>query len=246
MSGAPIFCMGGGGFTMESGRPALDAYVLGLTPARRPRVLFLPTASGDLKEWSDGFLRVFGGWPCTPRVLPLFDLAGLDQTLESLVLSQDVIYVGGGSLRNLLAVWRAHEVDELLLEAHRRGTVLAGVSAGAMCWFEGGVSYSTGTPQPHEGLGLLPGSFSVHARQAPERGEVQRAAVAAGRLPDGWNADDHCGLLFADGRLREAVASHAEAGARRVERRSDGTVAETELPVRRLDPVALDVGVVAG
>jgi peptidase E len=229
--------MGGGGFTMEPGLPALDAFVLALAPVRRPRVLFVPTASGDLREWCDGFLRTFGAWECEPRVLPLFDLADLGQTVESLVLSQDVVYVGGGSMVNLLAVWRAHGVDELLLEAHRRGTVLAGVSAGAMCWFEGGVSYATGSPAPLDGLGLLPGSFSVHARQAPERGAVQRAAVAAGRLPDGWSADDHCGLLFVDGKLQEAVAGRVNAGARRVERQPDGTVAETELPVRRLAPV---------
>jgi dipeptidase E len=238
VSGGPVFCMGGGGFTMEPGRPALDAYVLALAPVRRPRVLFLPTASGDLKEYSERFLQVFGAWECEPRVLGLFDLAGLEEAVETLVLSQDVIYVGGGSLRNLLAIWRAHGVDELLLEAHRRGTVLAGVSAGAMCWFEGGVSCSTGAPEPHGGLGLLAGSFSVHARQAPERGEAQRAAVGAGRLPGGWSADDCCGLLFAGGRLQEAVASRADAGARCVERRPDGSVTETEIAVRRLDPVA--------
>src|SRR5690606_10708352 len=120
--------------------------------------------------------------------LPLFDLAGVEETVASLVLSQDVVYVGGGSLRNLLAVWRAHGVDELLVEAHRRGAVLAGVSAGAMCWFEGGVSCSTGAPAPHEGLGLLAGSLTVHADASPAREEVHRAAVAAGDLPDGWSA----------------------------------------------------------
>jgi len=233
--------MGGGGFTMEPGRPALDAYILALAPVQRPRVLFLPTASGDPKEQVERFSRLFGAWPCKPRVLSLFHLDELEETLETLVLSQDIIYVGGGSMRNLLALWRAHGVADLLLEAHRRGTILAGLSAGAMCWFQGGVSSSTGSPEPIDGLGLLEGSFSVHARQVPERGAVQRSAIAAGRLPDGWNADDYCGLLFVDGRLEEAVASREDAGARRVERQPDGTVTETEIPVRRLEPITIDV-----
>ncbi|WP_320669080.1 Type 1 glutamine amidotransferase-like domain-containing protein [Patulibacter defluvii] len=241
MTGGPIFCMGGGGFTMEPGRPALDAYVLALAPVARPRVLFLPTASGDPRDQVEKFSRLFGSWPCRPRVLSLFDLGGLEESLETLILGQDVIYVGGGSMRNLLALWRAHGVDELLLEAHRRGTVLAGLSAGAMCWFRGGVSCSTGAPEPIDGLGLLEGSFSVHAKQVPERARVQHEAIASGRLPDGWNADDWCGLLFVDGRLEEAVASRAGAGARRIERGPDGAVIETALPVRMLEPVTSEL-----
>jgi peptidase E len=241
VTSGPIFCMGGGGFTMEPGRPALDAYILALAPVARPRVLFLPTASGDPKDQVERFSRLFGSWPCRPRVLSLFHLQDLEESLETLILSQDVIYVGGGSMRNLLALWRAHGVADLLLEAHRRGAVLAGLSAGAMCWFQGGVSCSSGSPEPIDGLGLLEGSFSVHARQVPERGAVQRSAIAAGRLPDGWMADDYCGLLFVDGRLEEAVASRPDAGARRVHREPGGGVVETPLTVRMLEPVTSDL-----
>lgn len=80
-------------------------------------------------------------------------------------------------MHNLLALWRAHGVADLLLEAHRRGTVLAGLSAGAMCWMDGGVSKSSGRPEVADGLGLIPGSLSVHARQQPERGVVFREAI---------------------------------------------------------------------
>jgi peptidase E len=234
VAGGPIFCMGGGGCTVEPGLPALDAYVLSLTSAANPRVLFLPTASGDAPEYIEAFARAFGSWPCRPRVLSLFDRSDLEESLEELILAQDVIYVGGGSLLNLLALWRAHGVDDLLREAHRRGIVLAGVSAGAMCWFAGGVTRSTGAPQPIAGLGLLDGSFSVHADLEPDRRLVQRAAIADGRLADGWNADECSGLLFVDGRPHAAVASRAGAGVRRVERRADGTLVETPLAVRLL------------
>ncbi|MGX6449900.1 Type 1 glutamine amidotransferase-like domain-containing protein, partial [Patulibacter sp. S7RM1-6] len=237
MSGAPVFCMGGGGFTMEPGRPELDAYILSLAPVSRPRILFLPTASGDPQDQIVRFGRVFGAWPCRPRILPLFHLEELAEPLDRIVLGQDIVYVGGGSMRNLLALWRAHGVAELLLEANRRGTVLAGLSAGAMCWMQGGVSKSSGVPEPIDGLGLVEGSLSVHARQHPDRGVVYREAVRSGRLPDGWTADDHTGLLFVDGRLEEAVASRDRAVVTRVQRRRDGRLVETPVPTRRLEPV---------
>lgn len=230
--------MGGGGFTMEGGLPSLDAYILALADVHRPRVLFMPTASGDPEDQIRRFGTVFGSWPCRPRILSLFQLADLGEPLEDLVLAQDIIYVGGGSMVNLLALWRAHELPELLVEANRRGTVLAGLSAGAMCWMEGGVSRSTGKPTPVDGLGLIPGSLSVHARQAPERGVAYRAAVASGRLPSGWTADDHTGLLFVDGRLEECVASRPDAEVRRVDRAPDGSLEECPVRVRRLEPHA--------
>jgi dipeptidase E len=237
VTAGPVFCMGGGGFTMEPGRPELDAYILSLAPVTRPRILFLPTASGDPQDQILRFGRVFGSWPCRHRILSLFHLDELEEPLDRLILGQDIIYVGGGSMRNLLALWRAHGVADLLLEANRRGTVLAGLSAGAMCWMQGGVSTSSGRPEPIDGLGLVPGSLSVHARQEPDRGVVYREAVRAGRLPDGWTADDYAGLLFVDGVLEEAVACRPDAGVVQVQRRRDGRLVETEVPVRRLEPV---------
>src|ERR1035437_1223763 len=110
---------------------------------------------------------------------------------------------------NMLAIWRAHGLDGLLVEAWRHGTVLAGLSAGAMCWFEAGVTRSSGPPEPIAGLGLLEGSLTVPADGEPERLPVWLAAVRDGTLPGGWAVDDGVGLLFrglrlerADGRLR--------------------------------------------
>jgi dipeptidase E len=146
------------------------------------------------------------------------------------VLAQDIVYVGGGSMRNLLAIWRAHRLDELLIEAWRRGTVLAGISAGAMCWFEGGVTCSSGTPEPIAGLGLLEGSLTVHADGEPERLPVWLASVRSGALPGGWAADDGVGLLFRGGALERVVGSRPGAGAQRVD------ALEGELVRHRLEP----------
>ena len=150
------------------------------------------------------------------------------------LLAQDAIYVGGGSMRNMLAIWREHGIDQAMRTAWESGVVLAGVSAGAMCWFEGGVSSSGGAPEPVEGIGLLDGSLSVHLDSEPQRLPVYREAVANGRLPAGHAADDCAALLFAGAELAECVASRE--GARVVRMRPDGNggVHQDQVPIRLL------------
>ena len=231
-----IFAMGGGGFTMEPGNPLLDDFVLRLAPTPTPRVLFLPTASGDTLGPINAFLGRFGGGACMAEYVQLFRMRALRRPLREIVLSQDIIYIGGGSMRNMLAIWHAHGLDDLLLEAWRRGTVLAGLSAGAMCWFEGGVSCSDGAPAPLEGIGLLPGSLTVHADGEPERLPVWLRAIREGRLPGGWALDDGVGMLFEGVEATRLVSSRAEAGAARVDQVAG------ELVPRRLDPEPLGSG----
>jgi dipeptidase E len=223
-----ILALGGGGFTMEDDTTALDDFVLTLSPRREPRILFLPTASGDPAEQIGRFHATFGDRACEPSVLSLFRLASMKRTLREVVLSHDIVYVGGGSMRNLLAIWRAHGVDGVMREAWARGIVLAGLSAGAMCWFQGGVTTSSGRPEPTPGLGLLPGSLSVHADSEPARRPVFQEAVLRGELPPGYAADDGVGLLFRGTRLERAVSSRPGARAHRVEA-VGGEVAETPL-----------------
>lgn len=225
--------MGGGGFTMEPSNPALDEFVLALPERREPRILLLPTASGDADRQEGQFRTTFGDRPCEPSVLSLFRL-GADgpQDLRALLLSQDVIYVGGGSMRNMLAIWRVHEIDAILREAWQAGVVLAGLSAGAMCWFAAGVTKSTGTPEVARGLGFLPGSLSVHADGEPDRLPVYEAAVAARQVPAGWALDDGVGILFRGDRLERVVTSRPGTRATWIEQTPSGLrrdVTEPEL-----------------
>ncbi len=175
--------MGGGGFTMDERSPALDALVLELTGKTVPKLCFLPTAGGDPRDQITRFQERFGDWPCEPTILSLFHLGRDRVDPVAHLLEQDAIYVGGGSMRNMLAVWREHGVDAAMRSAWRSGVVLAGLSAGAMCWFEGGVSMSGGAPAAVAGLGLLEGSLSVHMDSEPERLPVLRDAIASGALP---------------------------------------------------------------
>jgi peptidase E len=228
-----IFAMGGGGFTMEPNNPLLDDFVLSLAGAGVPRILFLPTASGDTTAQINAFKARFTDRACVPEHLSLFRLHESTRSLQETVLAQDIVYVGGGSMRNLLAIWHAHGLDSLLVDAWRRGIVLAGLSAGAMCWFQAGVTRSSGPPEPMAGLALLDGSLTVHADGEPERLPVWLAGVRQGTLPGGWAVDDGVGLLFRGKRLQRIVGSRPGAGAERAD------AIEGELVRHRLVPELL-------
>ena len=227
--------MGGGGFSMEPDNPLLDEFVLSLARSSPPRVCFLGTASGDDEGYVARFYRAFAALDCRPSDLGLFERTVGD--LESFVLAQDVIYVGGGNTASLLAVWRAHGLDRVLRKAWEQGVVMCGLSAGMNCWFEQSVTDSFDLARLaalHDGLGLLPGSACPHYDGEGARRPTFTRLVASSELPDGWAADDGAGLVFAGRELVEVVASRPDAGAYRVQRTADGGFGEQPLPVRYL------------
>ena len=181
-----IVAMGGGGFLMEPDNPLLDDYVLSLARRQPARVCYLPTAMGDSATHITRFYRAFSG-RCTPTDLTLFSTVALPRRpattaeLADFVAAQDVFYVGGGNTVHLLALWRAHGLDQLLRRAWEAGAVLSGVSAGMLCWFSGGMTDSFGGVDAiHDGLGLLPGSACPHYDGEPLRRPAYQRAMAAG------------------------------------------------------------------
>jgi peptidase E len=226
--------MGGGGFSMEPENLALDRFVVSLARAARPRVCFLPTASGDADSYTVGFYRAFVELDCRPTDLQLFRRTVAD--LEAFVLSQDVIYVGGGNTASHLAVWRAHGLDAILRTAWRQGVVLCGISAGMNCWFQQSVTDSFGAADLaplHDGVGLLRGSCCPHYDGEERRRPTYLRLVESGELMDGWAADDGAALVFAGEELEEVVSSRPRAAAYRVERTPDG-VTECRVGARYL------------
>jgi peptidase E len=209
--------MGGGGFTMEPENPALDDYVLSLASAKLPKICLLPTASGDGEAQIRQFHATFGARACEPMHISLFRLGSRPIPLRETLLEQDIVYVGGGSMLGLLAVWRALGLDRILRECWESGVVLAGLSAGAMCWFEWGVTSSMGAPQPSPGLGFLKGSLSVHMDGEPARLPVCRLAIADGTMPPGYAADDGVALLFKNNELADVVSSRPNRKAIRID-----------------------------
>ena len=231
-SARQIVALGGGGFSMEPENPLLDDFILSLTGKTRPRVCFVPTASGDSPGYVQRFHDAFPADRADASHLTLFPRTIAD--LRAFVLSQDVVYVGGGSTANMLAVWRVHGLNSILREAWENGVVLCGVSAGALCWFEGGStdSFGNGVAPLDDGLGFLPGSLCPHYDGEPERRPTYPQFVAAG-LPNGYGIDDGAGLHFVGAELVEAVSSRPQAQAYWVERLGDSAL-ETPLPTRFL------------
>jgi dipeptidase E len=221
-----IVAFGGGGFSMEAGNPLLDEYVLGLarrTGAERPKVCFVPTASGDADHYIVRFYRAFSPAVCEPSHVSLFRRdrgAGVDCDVAGHLLEQDLIYVGGGSVISLLGVWRAHGLDRTLAGCWRRGIVLCGLSAGSLCWFSESISAFHGTPSRVAGLGLLPHSNCVHLNDDARR-TAFREQIARGDLRPGYGAEDGAALHFVGTRLAEVVASRPGVRAYRVDERGE-------------------------
>lgn len=218
-----------GGFQGES---RLREFVLDLTGAARPRVRFLGTATGDSPLATTWFYEQWPASRCEPHHVELF---GMPERIRERILEADAIVVAGGNTANMLAIWNVHGVDDVLREAWERGTVLAGWSAGGMCWFDSGVTDSFG-PQlgPLDGcLGFLAGSFCPHYDGEERRRPVYRQHVADGTLPDGYAADDLVGLHFVGTELEAVVTAREGATAYRVVRGANGAD-ETKLESRVL------------
>jgi dipeptidase E len=230
-----VLVFGGHDFTSRPADRAVCELMLRLATTRaggRPRICILPTASGDTSEQIARFYSAFGERPCDPSDLSLFRLGSRPIELRDHLLEQDLIYVGGGSLLNLLAVWEAHELSAILSLAWRNGVILAGQSAGAMCWFEAAITTSSGKPEPGAGLGLLNGSLCVHYNNEPERRAAYLDAVANG-MPDGYGLDDHAGLIWEGNGPPSAVTAQRGARSYRVVSTDKGVV-ESPLPARFL------------
>lgn len=230
-----IVALGGGGFSMEKDGSILDDYVLSLTDTRRPRICFLPTASGDADHYVVRFYRRFSMY-CEASHLSLFRRdqggQGVEDDLASHLLGQDLIYVGGGNVVSMLGVWRAHGLDDILGRAWREGVVLCGPSAGSLCWFEEALSAFHGPPRRIRGLGLLPYSNCVHYNAEPARRAEYHSLVSDGMRP-GFAVDDGVALHFKDTELARVVSSRAEGSAYHVKQVGDEIV-ETALDVSYL------------
>ena len=211
-----IVAFGGGGFSMESGNPLLDDYVLGLSRSERPRVCFLPTASGDADHYIVRFYRAFPAERCESSHISLFRREQGPGDIRSHLLSQDLIYVGGGSVVSLLGAWRAHGIDAILREAWEAGVILCGLSAGSLCWFSEAVTGFHGAPKRVEGIGLIPFSNCVHYDPGSSRRLAYHEFLREGMRP-GYAAEDGAALHFVGSELCRVVASRTESGGYRLD-----------------------------
>jgi peptidase E len=223
-----------GGAVFVEGAERLHRFILSLAREPRPRVCFLPTATGDNPDAIARFYRAAARLDCRPSDLPLFHREVSD--LRAFLLAQDVIWVAGGNTANMLAIWRVHAVDAILREAWEDGIVLWGHSAGMNCWFEASVTDSfslTELAALGDGLGFLPGSACPHYDGEVERRPTYRRLIAEG-FPPGHAADDGVGIVFEGSQRVDVVTHRAGASGWWVSRSPDGSVSEERLEARAL------------
>ena len=234
-----ILAIGGFGAArqQEMRLPALVGHAIELSGAAKPRVCVLNTATGDEPAAYVRMYSMLAQYGARPSHLQLFPMPNVTDPAD-LLLSQDVIYVGGGSVANLVAVWRVHGLDEVFRQAWEAGIVLTGVSAGALCWFESGTTDSFGLRlRPFTaGLGLLPGSLCPHYSAEPTRRPTYEALVGDGTLPAGIACDDGAAVHFAGTELAGIVADRPGAGGYLVRPDGAGGIHQESLKVTTLLP----------
>ncbi|MFI7613267.1 Type 1 glutamine amidotransferase-like domain-containing protein [Nonomuraea terrae] len=237
-----ILAIGGGSFRPSSRQNVVEAsallrYGLDLTGQDRPKLGLVATAVGDSSDWLLKMYGAFAQWDVEVSHLTVFPMPNVADP-RAWMLEQDMIYVSGGSVANLMALWRLHGYDEAFEEAWRAGVVLSGQSAGALCWHVGGNTDSFGPDLRvwSEGLGLLPYSCGVHYDAEAQRRPLLQASVASGELPSGYAADEGVALHYVGTEFIQAVSAVPGAAAYRVEGDGDGGVKEFRIEPRLLTP----------
>ncbi|GAF11501.1 peptidase E [Bacillus sp. JCM 19045] len=207
-----IIALGGGGFSMEPDNLLLDQYIVNQAKKDRPKICFIPTASGDSETYIQRFYNAFNQLDCVPSHLSLFKPPTRD--LASFVLEKEIIYVGGGNTKNLMILWKEWGLDHLLKQAWENGIILSGLSAGSICWFEEGASDSYGDRLERiGGLGILAGSHCPHYDGEELRRPSYLKMIKEKELTAGIAVDDGAALHYVDQELVTCVSSRKQAGA---------------------------------
>lgn len=201
-----LFIYGGGP------NKAFINYVASLTNKPNPKICYLPTASADNPGGIVTWYTSCEDLPLRPYVMKTFiNSSPAQKTFDEIIMSMDAIIVGGGSTLNMIAIWKAQGIDTVLRKAYDKGIILAGGSAGSLCWFTGG--YSDSRPKELSivnGLTFLDFSHCPHYHSEPSRKPLYKQAILDGKLKEGYACDDMAGLLFIDGKLKKSVSLNAE------------------------------------
>jgi len=203
-----VLAMGGGGFTRFQSALKLEKYLLSMSNSDAPKILFLPQASAEMAGYVAKFYESFLSLGARPSWLSLF--GRVETGIDEKILSQDIIYVGGGNTKTMLAIWQAWGVDTLLRQAYEQGTIMAGLSAGAICWFEQGVTDSHWPLTTIDCLGFIKGSCCPHYDGEAEREPYVTAALKDNILQPGVALQDDTAVHYVDGVLHTAIKTKDE------------------------------------
>ena len=192
-----IIAIGGGGFGRNPRHNKIEKYILEQTGKETPNILFLPTASAEDKNYIVNFYTCFSRLNCEPNHITLFERT---PRLDGIINKADVIYVGGGNTKSMLAVWKGWKIDQLLLKAYNKGKILCGVSAGAICWFEQGITDSWVSNLNVMGcLGFLPGMCCPHYQEELDRRPSVHEFIKKQESMPGYAIDGGAAVHFKEG-----------------------------------------------
>jgi peptidase E len=229
-----IITLGGGGFLTNS-EPGLDSYILNQAKSRSPKIGYIGTASGDDPRAVVRFFSRFTKLDCQPSALNLF---GRVPNLDDWVLSQDVIFVGGGNTKSMLGVWASWGLAEILRAALENGTVLSGVSAGAICWYDTGVTDSLDSSLTGlDCLGFIAGSCCPHYSLEAERKPFYEDSILKGDITGGVAIDDGAAVHWIDGEPRRIVIGKQGASAYSVKSKR-GSISSNQIELAELVDLA--------
>ena len=191
-----IIAIGGGGFGRNPNQRIIEKYIIDQSSVSKPNILFIPTASAEDKSYTVNFYSCFNGLNCNPSHLNLFQRT---PRIEGLINKADIIYVGGGNTKSMLAVWKEWKLDKFLIKAYNKGTVLAGVSAGAICWFDTGITDSWASNLNYiDCLGILPGSCCPHYDSEKDRRPSVHKFIENEKIKSVYAIEDGAAIHFVD------------------------------------------------
>ncbi len=215
-----IIAIGGGAFSFINDTYPIEEYILQQTDKPKPNVCYIGTATGDATHHIVRFYDIFQNFSCHPSHLSLY---AAPKDIESHILKQDIIFVGGGNTKNLLTLWRAWDLDKMLHKAMQNGTILTGSSAGSICWYEEGLSdYIFSEFNALPALGFLKGSNCPHFDSEAGRRPRYHELVGNGTMKEGIAADDHVALHYVDGKLQHIVSAKPQSKAYQMKRSENG------------------------
>ncbi len=199
-----IIAIGGGGFGRNPGVGIIEKYILDQSKKSNPNICFIPTATGDDASYKDSYYSTFEKQNCNPTHLDFFKRT---PDLKKLISDQDIIFVGGGNTKSMLAVWKDWSLDRILKEAYDSGVIMCGVSAGAICWFERGITDSWAEDlRVMDCLGFIDGACCPHYDEEPERKPFVTESLSSGDLEACYSIEGGCALHFIDEQPFKSVA----------------------------------------
>ena len=203
-----IIAIGGGGFGRNPNHRKIEKYILELTGKEKPNVVFFPTASAENQAYIIQFYKCFTKMSCEPSHVTFFQRT---PRLDSIINTADVIYVGGGNTKSMLAVWQEWKLDKLLLKAYNNGKILCGVSAGAICWFEQGITDSWASNlNVMDCLGFLPEMACPHYQEEKDRRPDVHKMLKQGKCGPGWAIDGGAAIHFKNGKYYKSIQFYSD------------------------------------